>query len=644
MRKFLFLVLGLLFLVPVASFAISSDLFGEQLSPQEAEIFQDLGVAQINDNYYLTGPFAEKKVSPVIASTSEIFVTPNPWTQIGTYGFGDTNNMIVFPSTVYKKYLYFRTLNTGGTGAQLYRIKGKGQPEMVGNPGFGNVNNLIIESMKEIGDYLYITMDGDPAGGQMWRTKGTNFTQIGSNGFGDANNETPTFIGRINGHEYLSFWNDITGVEIWRSPDGVSWTQVNTNGFGTPNNINREDALVKFGDYYYLSVRNNVTGCEVWRTQNGKNWEQAASGGFGSLFHSACNLTVFNDDLLATFADDVDGFGIYKTKNGTSWQSASPAGLGDNENHWGNLEVSNGWLYVGTYHDTGPGQLWKTNDLSNWSQIYPTIPMSINDRVMATMNINGNLFALGINIVNGARIWYYDGTNWSRWNTNGMDGNLNNSNIWLSSYRKYLMVTSLNPIDGAGNWRQNFSGGVINNLEAYKSTKTYVNLKWRAPKGKNLKKYIVKRYSEPITEDNWHLAKTVKKINKIKKPGKTEKVRLETKRKRTYYFAVITKNGKGIKSSISNVVPSIRKLQTKKITTNTARLKYSGVDDTEKYIVQLRTESGEKIVTWKNITKKYRNIKKKFMESGTAYKWRVRSVDWEGNKSDWSRYKQFTTK
>lgn len=640
MKKFLF-CLGLFLLFPAACLAVPPDLVGESIAEKDIGIFGEENVVELGGRYYLAG---SRPGALAGSRRSGILASPDPWTQMGPYGFGDPDNIIIIPSTVYKKHLYFQVYSASPAGAQLFRVKGKSAPEAFGAPGFGNSNNAAMTTMRKIGDYLYIGIDGDPNGAQIWRTDGKSLTQVGHSGFGDANNFNPRFIGRIEGYYYLAFSNNVTGAQIWRSPDGEDWTKAIFGGFGNANNRNTYGNLKELDGHYYVSVHNNATGCEIWRTENGFDWEKVVDNGFGDATRPMCLIQVFNDHLISYFSDDAQGFYIMKTQNGTDWQSACPAGFGDPDNQWANPESFRQWLYVGTYNDSGPGQLWRTKDFNDWTRVYPYMPMSAADEQLNPMNANNNLFVLGLNAASGGRIWHYDGDRWTRWNSDGMDGNPENYNMFLATYRKYLLAISINYADGGGIWRQNFSGGSVSSLDIRKQTKNYVYLKWKVPKGKDLKRWIVKRYKEPITEDNWHRAKKVKKITKVKKAGKIQKTKLKTKRRRTYYFAVRSVNYQGMKSSISNVVPSIRKMQTKKIGKRTARLKWSPAEDTEKYIVQLRTKGGHKIRTWKNVSKKYRNVKEKFLSPGQEYKWRVRPVSWEGEKHDWSRYKRFTTK
>ncbi|PWB76532.1 MAG: hypothetical protein C3F07_03570 [Anaerolineales bacterium] len=363
---------------------------------------------------------------------------PN-WEQVNVNGFGNQNNEIITALFPFGGYLYAGAFNTGGTGAQLWRMDTSGNWNAVMTNGFGDVTNLGIDHLIEFNGMLYAgTWNGTLTspyylnGGQVWRSSdGSSWEQVVSNGFGDpTNSEVMRFVVFKN-QIYAGTWSysDTDGAEIWRSSSGESgsWTKVVSNGFGEASNRGIVTMEV-FNGALYAGTRSrdgsgNATGAEIWRSTNGSDWTRV-SDGFGDIkTDTISGLESFNDYLYA----------------GTGrWDSATQT-------------------YIG-------GQIWRCSqvsgcdDVSDWQLIMDDGFGEIQNRYIGAFAVfTGQLYTVTYNRQSGLAVWRTaNGTNWKHIVFNGFGDSNNLGPFWdsgIATFNNQLFVGTANTIDGGEIWQ-----------------------------------------------------------------------------------------------------------------------------------------------------------------------------------------------
>lgn len=285
------------------------------------------------------------------------------WEQVNEDGFGNVHNIGTWPWAVFGDYVYVGTESyweTGegeshSTGGQLWRVSEDTDWEKVNEDGFGNVNNKMIWPGTVFGGYLYVGCENNYTGGGIWRSQTgdpNSWEQVVTNGFGDSTNAWVIPLVVFDGYLYAgASREEAGGCEVWRSADGTTWQQVNSDGFGNLNNSEEPIYMSVFGDYLYVGTYNASTGGEIWRTKGlggppFTDWEQANADGFGDANNSsAASGVVFEDNLYVGTWNNTTGGQIWRSPDGATWQQVNTNGFGDPNNS----DASPGQLLMATY-------------------------------------------------------------------------------------------------------------------------------------------------------------------------------------------------------------------------------------------------------------------------------------------------------
>lgn len=580
-------------------------------------------------------------------NTRQILADYNPWEEWADPGFGVANNFLAMPFIEYKNKYYYITLNFT-EGSEIWRTSINGTWEQFGESGFGYGVYGYLDDMWIYKNILYFSVEGGSnVGANIFKSDGNTIEQVVWNGFDNVFNEDINDLGLYGDYYYIYTANDAQGINFFRTQDGVNYEQVWESGFGNTQNY-YIGSLVEFQGYYFMTFRNSDDGFSIYRSPDFENWSLVESGGFGNVENYYIKLTVFNDKLVGVvFPDDYDTnqISVYQSSNGTDYELVTE-GFGDTDNDWADIDIYNDYIYVGTYNDGGNGQLHRSQNGEDWEDITAQLTgLETEDDELNVQNIGGQLFVWSWNDTNGTKMWKYNDNNtWTRWNTDGF-GSANNMYMYAGVFKNYLAVATYHWGDNPDILRQDLFASQIEDLEIKNVRNKKINLSWSVPLGTNLTTYTIKRYSEPITQDNWYKAKTVQSGKAVDQSKTTQKKKnISLKKKTTYYYGIRTINDQGIKSEISNSSVIIRSLKTKNIKKTHARLKWSADENAFTYTVQLRTKAGKKIRTWQEVSSTKKTIPVGYLNSNTTYKWRVRSVEGDGDRSVWSQYKSFTTK
>ena len=178
---------------------------------------------------------------------------------------GDPNTTGAIASEIFQGRLYWGTVGSWVSPAQLWRTDGK-TTEAVITDGFGNPDNSGISSLAAFGDYLYAGVANRVGIVQVWRSlDGTNWTQV----YGSDD----SILGAVNAmevyreHLYLVMENWYTGMAVYRTSNGTDWEQVGFDGFGDEHNNWSfwDNATTVYRDGLYIATSNFWTGGEVWK-------------------------------------------------------------------------------------------------------------------------------------------------------------------------------------------------------------------------------------------------------------------------------------------------------------------------------------------------------------------------------------------
>lgn len=353
------------------------------------------------------------------------------WEQVNEGGFGDVHNIGTWPWVAFGDYVYVGTesywetegAESHSTGGQLWRVSEDTDWEQVNEDGFGNVNNKMIWPETVFGGYLYVGCQNNYTGGGIWRSQTgdpNSWEQVVTNGFGDSTNAWVDPWAVFNGYLYAgASKEEAGGSEVWRSSDGTTWEQVNTDGFGDPNNSGDPICMTVFGDYLYVGTQNASTGGEIWRTKGlggppFMDWEQVNTNGFGDVNNSRIwPGTVFGNRLYVGCHNGDTGGGIWRSQTGDpdSWEQVVTDGFGDPNNSecfpW---VVFNDYLYAGTWNEQGCGEVWRSSDGTTWTKVSEdgfgdpnnigTIPLVV---------LDDYLWAGTQNEVTGGEVWITSG-------------------------------------------------------------------------------------------------------------------------------------------------------------------------------------------------------------------------------------------
>ncbi|MBU1670090.1 MAG: hypothetical protein KKF41_13050 [Actinobacteria bacterium] len=159
------------------------------------------------------------------------------------------------------------------------------------------------------------------------------------------------------------------------------------------------------------------------------DWEQVAKDGLGNGTEMIAPSVIFGGELFfITGSPGGSGDPVPPAPvlayDGYSFRTAAAAGFGDQENATiFPTIVFNGELYAGTQKRTTagqPGQLWKSPDGNNWTRLGQATFTDADDFGVQPMGVQDGMLLVGsYNEVDGCRVWAYDGSVFTRANTDG---------------------------------------------------------------------------------------------------------------------------------------------------------------------------------------------------------------------------------
>jgi hypothetical protein len=221
----------------------------------------------------------------------------------------------------------------------------------------------------------------------------------------------------------------------------LDWERVNQDGFGfaTPAEMGSALCMAEYNGHLYAGTVNweNANGAAVWRYDGAAAWTQVASGGFGNTNNEAvfC-LEVYNGLLYAGTHNSTTGCEVW-SYDGSTWSEEvgtsgaifKSSGFGDgiSSRVAGDMIVFDGMLYVGA--GWGPGSVAKiwAYDGADWTQANTDgFGEAGNTGSRALAVHGGQLYAGTNNGTNGGQVWRYDGPNPADWTKVATDGFGNN--------------------------------------------------------------------------------------------------------------------------------------------------------------------------------------------------------------------------
>jgi hypothetical protein len=313
------------------------------------------------------------------------------WTQVGSGGFGDTNNWVVETMAVYNDLLYVGVRNDT-TGCEVFSYDGTNWTQEVGQgpagtptgPGFGDGASCRTAAHMIVFDGMLYVGAGRGLGsiGKVWAYDGSNWTQANTDGFGDANNNRISSLAIYNGQLHAGTWNNATGCEVWRydGPAPANWTQINTDGFGDAANSGARVMEAWGGDLYVGAV--NTNGPYVW-TYDGATWTDVTPTFPDANNDAIRSMAVYKGALYVGVGNYGSahpltnaGTQVYRYGGGPPEQVNLSGFDGDSANQaCHSLCVYQGDLYAGVIN-VDPGaiptttyqgaQVWRTNVPSTW--------------------------------------------------------------------------------------------------------------------------------------------------------------------------------------------------------------------------------------------------------------------------------------
>jgi len=294
------------------------------------------------------------------------------FTQYDVNGFGNSYNRYVWSSIVFNDQLYVGIQNEA-TGAQIWRTDGEGRKQRVVSGGLTTSNNIGPRSMEICLGKLWAGTDNVTDGAELWNTTdGVTWTPVLTGGVGIAQTVRSArglHCAHFNNIEYLyvGLQDQVTGGKIIRTKDGVNFQTIINSGFGLVGNTSIH-AFQEFNGQMYAGTLNDSSGQQIWRTTDGKTFENVVGpmaqtpGGFGhEQSGSTTDFEVFNGQLWVGNINAFGGFGVYATPDGITWTKIGEDGFGftGNDYAWDFIVYENA-LWLGTLNNVAffnPGTL-----------------------------------------------------------------------------------------------------------------------------------------------------------------------------------------------------------------------------------------------------------------------------------------------
>jgi hypothetical protein len=294
------------------------------------------------------------------------------FTQYGVNGLGNPYNRYAWSVAIYNNLLYIGIQNEA-TGAQIWQLDGEGRQRRVVSGGLTTSNNIGPRSMAVCLGKLWAGTDNVTDGAEVWNTTdGQTWTPVLTGGAGVAptvRSARAMYCASFNGVEYLyiGLQDQQTNGKIIRSRDGLTFQTVINGGFGLSGNSSIH-AFKEFNGHLYAGTLNDSTGQQIWRTTDGRTFENVVGplsqtpGGFGhEQSGSTTDFEVFNGQLYVGNINAFGGFGVYATPDGVNWTKIGEDGFGfrGNDYAWDFIVYENA-LWLGTLNNLAffqPGQL-----------------------------------------------------------------------------------------------------------------------------------------------------------------------------------------------------------------------------------------------------------------------------------------------
>ena len=360
----------------------------------------------------------------------------DPWVQIITNGFGDTNNEGVgwvqnFNGSIYVA-LDRATGSTGG--AVIIRSSDLTNWSWVVGPGTATVLSDTVTEIIRItagtNDFYFGTHDSAQNPARVYHsTDGTSWSHITTvgNGYAPSGNSSIGGLAVLGTNLFTATVNN-NGGQIWRSRlDGVGYVKMAdfSNGFhiGTGANTN-----INFISYLYAAT-NNILYASTGHLSNGvpapphegflyqsgdggSSWTTNSGVGlcFGDTnnWHIACMLE-FRGCLYAAINNSAEGGQLWRTADGTNWVEVLSNGINDARSvELHHLSVDNGVLWVATLPAPGfADEVWRSSNGTNFTQsCLPGFGDADNaSRYPSVGGLGSNEFFGVRNLATGAQVW-----------------------------------------------------------------------------------------------------------------------------------------------------------------------------------------------------------------------------------------------
>ena len=195
------------------------------------------------------------------------------------------------------------------------------------------------------------------------------------------------------------------GCELWKYNSSLDeWAPLISDadgsilpaGFGFRKNF--AIAVIKeFKGYLYIgTATSSLFGCELWK-YDGTNFEKIIGDGFGNRFNTGIwSIEEYNNELYIGTMNWKNGFGIWKSSDGSIWEQVD-------------LPYGNGFGIIQNVY------AWSMNKYNN-------------SLLLGTCNLD---------TVNGAQLWSYNGSNWTKMILPGGDGFGTASNYGIRNMVEY---------------------------------------------------------------------------------------------------------------------------------------------------------------------------------------------------------------
>ncbi len=347
------------------------------------------------------------------------------WSQLGTDGLGNPNNLMVPAGYCYGTelgtYILMGTMNqTDGAELLLYDIA-ENKFTQVNRDGFGDTNSWYIGAITFYGGNFYVGIDhhdehGGAAPCQLWSYAGTNWTDpldkwgMRLDGGAPGAQATATAVTTLDTYKnrmFITFMCSGWPIEIYSTLDGTNWNLEASPGWLSHYN-EIVWSLAPYNGELYAGTYNPYTGAEVYRRE-GDGWTAVETGGFGrpDINWAVSNMVEYDGFLYAGTGTGLnDACGVYRY-DGSGWAQVNLTKFGNPKNMGiASMAVYNGKLYVSTWLGN---EVW-CYDGSGWSKVGSNFNGSIKTFEVYEGQLYGGTFA---NDWGGLVLRYDGGTTWT---------------------------------------------------------------------------------------------------------------------------------------------------------------------------------------------------------------------------------------